>query len=481
MNAQVLRQSWQLVIHNKPWLLWTCLLLTLLVVLVTVLMPTSDSPQQTRTAAYVIGIAASFAWALVVPRLLLWHRALRHMRVPRAKAVLAGSLTLCVALLPGLPLLALMLAAKPDALALAMVCFACLAALHWATGPVWLAIGMPAAQFGGMQFLIAGSNPTVVPLLWTLDALLVVYAVLRWRELLVLDISTLPCRKLPVIMRIADGSLLAPQSIVRTLEARQIRAPMRHRFVPVDASRNPAQTLRAWLGQPFASLTAKGELLGYGSYWLMAGATFMIAAWLHWASWAVWIGVWLVIPAFMIMSFQGQSRLYVLFTLKRGGEIAELSMLPGLGTSDAVRRNLLLASFGPVVTFIGLFTASLMLPALLLAAPLKVTLGILVLGIASIGWFGCSALHILAQRADDRLDLRRIALRLALKIPLVLLVVLTLMEGSGITAGMFGEAQAIWITRALMLAWALLSAFMILRASRDWRAFQRRPHPFLQR
>jgi hypothetical protein len=481
VNAQVVKQSWQVVSHNRPWLLWACLLLALLVVVVTALMPGTGNPQQMRAAAYVIGIAASFAWALVVPRLLLWQRAMRHMRAPRAGPVLAGSLTLCVALLPGLPLLALMLAAKPDALALAMVCFACLAALHWATGPLWLAIGMPAAQFGGMQFLIAGSNPTVVPLLWTLDALLVIYAVLRWRELLVLDISTLPCRKLPVIMRIADGSVLVPQSIVRTLEAKQMRAQMRHRFVPVDASRNPAQTLRAWLGHPFVPLTVKGQLRGYASYWLMAGAAFMVAAWLHWASWAVWIGVWLVIPAFMIMSFQGQSRLYVLFTLKRGGEIAELSMLPGLGTPDAVRRSLLLASFGPIVTFIGLFTASLMLPALLLAAPLKVTLGILVLGIASMCWFGCKALHIMAQRADDRIDARRIVSRLALQIPILALAMVTLMEGSGITAGMFGAAQAIWITRALMLAWALLSAFMILRASRNWRAFQRRPHPFLQR
>lgn len=112
---------------------------------------------------------------------------------------------------------------------------------------------------------------------------------------------------------------------------------------------------------------------------------------------------------------------------------------------------------------------------------LKVTLGILVLGIASMCWFGCSALHILAQRADDRLDARRIVSRLALQIPMLALAMATLMEGSGITAGVFGAAQAIWITRALMLAWALLSTFMILRASRDWRAFQRRPHPFVQR
>jgi len=481
MNAQVVRQSWQVVHHNRSWLLWVCLLLALLVVIGTALMPAANNPQRVHTTAYLIGILASFAWALVVPRLLLWQRAMRQMRAPRIGPVLAGSAALCIVLLPGLPLLALMLVVKPDALALAMLGFACLAGLQWATGPLWLASTMPAALFGGMQFLITGSNPTVVPLLWALDVLLVIYTAARWRELLALDTSTLPCRKLPLILRIADGSILAPQSMLRTLEARQTQGRLSRPLMLAEDTGDPVRILRIWLGHPFVPQRTRVQVLKFGIYGLMAGAALVIAAMLHWSAWVLWIGVWLIVPAFIVISFQGQSRLFALFTLKRGGEVAELSILPGLGAPANARRTLLLASLGPVARLIGLYTASLMLLALLLAAPAKITLGLLVLGIASLCWFASAALHVLAQRADDRLDARRIVARLALQTPIVALAMLTLMQGSGITAGMFGAAQAAWITRALLIAWTLLGAFMVSRATRDWRRFQRRPHPFLQR
>ena len=480
MNAQVLRQSWQVLNHNRSWLLWTCLLLALLVVIGAAWASTSN-PLRVHVAAYLIGMAASFAWALVVPRLLLWQRTMRQMRAPRIGPVLAGSIALYLALLPGLPLLALLLVAKPDALALAMLSFACLAGLHWATGPLWLASTTPAALFGGMQFLIAGSNPAVVPLLWALDVLLVIYAVVRWRGLLVLDTSTLPCRKLPLILRIADGNVLAPQSILRTLEARQSLGRLSRPLMPAEDSGNHVWILRIWLGQPFVPQRTRVQMLKYAIYGLMAGAALVIAAMLHWPAWALWIGVWLIVPAFIVISFQGQSRLFVLFTLKRGGEVAELSMLPGLGTAANARHTLLRASLGPVARLIGLYTAGLMLLALLLAAPARITLGLLALGIASMFWFACAALKVLAQRADDRFDMRRIVPRLALQIPILALAMLTLMQGSGITAGMFGTAPDAWITRTLLVAWALLGAFMVTRVVRDWRLFQRRPHPFLQR
>lgn len=480
MNAQVLRQSWQVLNHNRPWLLWACLLLALLVVIGTAWASTND-PLRVHVAAYLIGIAASFAWALVVPRLLLWQRAMRQMRTPRAGSVLAGSIALYVALLPGLPLLALLLVVKPDALALAMACFACLAGLHWATGPLWLASTMPAVQFGGMQFLIAGSNPAVVPLLWALDVLLVIYAVVRWRELLVLDTCTLPCRKLPVILRIADGNVLAPQSIVRTFEARQSLGRLSRPLMPAETVCSPVRTLCICLGHPFVPQRARVQIVKYSIFGLMASAALVIAAMLHWSAWILWIGVWLVVPAFIAISGQGISRLFVLFTLKRGGEVAELSMLPGLGAPASARRRLLLASLVPVARLIGLYTAGLTLLALLLDAPAKITLGLPMLGIASLCWFTCSALQILAQRADDRLDARRILQRLALQIPVIALAMLTLMQGSGITAGMFDAAQTVWITRALLIAWALLGAFMLTRAMHDWRLFQRLPHPFVQR
>jgi hypothetical protein len=455
--------------------------MALLVVMVTALMPAASNPQRVHATAYMIGILASFAWALVVPRLLLWQRAMRQMRAPRIGPALAGSIALCIVLLPGLPLLALMLVMRPDALALAMLGFACLAGLQWATGPLWLASTMPAALFGGMQFLITGGNPNVVPLLWTLDALLVIHAVVRWRELLALDSSTLPCRKLPLILRIADGSMLAPRSMMLTLEARQTQGRLSRPLMPAEDACDLVRILRIWLGHPFVSQRTQVRILKYAIYGVMAGAALVIAAMMHWSAWILWICVWLVVPAFIAVSIQGQSRLFVLFTLKRGGEVAELSILPGLGTPANARRTLLMASLGPVARLIGLYTASLMLLALLLAAPAKITLGLLVLGIASVLWFACAALHVLAQRADVRFDTRRIVTRLTLLFPVFVLAMVTLMQDSGITAGMFGAAQAVWITRALLIAWALLGAFMVSRAMRDWQRFQRRPHPFLQR
>jgi hypothetical protein len=469
----------------RPWLQAASLLESLLVIAVGAMYPYAASAiGNMQRSALLVGMTCSIAWALAAPRLLLWQRAMRQLRVPGTRRVLMLALTLFALALPGLPLLALALLIGVNALALAAVIFACLAGLAWATGNWSIAIIMPGATFAGLQFVLDGQHTNIAPLLGLLDTLLLLYVAKRWRALLVLDSTRVPCRRLPVALRFAEGGVLAPPSLARPLEEQQVCGGRSQIALDADTS---SSSLRICLGRPFAPLLPGRRARTALAFWLPAALALLALlallamALLHWSRWAWWAALWFVVPAYIALPVSAQTRLFALFNLKRGGELAELALLPGLGHPTTTRRTLLRATLVPSSVALLAYTLSLIVLALLLAAPTKVLLGILTLGLASTAWLTCGVLNVMAQRGDTAITWWSIARSMVLQLPVTLLALVTTVFVTGIADAALRPDLAHTFALALGLLWALVLAYLMLRVGRDWRRFQRRPHPFLQR
>lgn len=483
MNTRTRHAAWTLVTHTRPWLLALCTGTATVIVLAGWALHGLAGPHPVRVVTYAIGVVVSFAWALGGARLLLVHRALQQARVPGSTRQIRTALILLVLLLPGLPFALLTLGAGAHALALAMLLFAGLAGLLWAIGPWWLAVLMPILLFSGLQLLVTLQLPIRASGLWALDALLLAYAVLRWRQLLALDTRGLSCRALPVIMRLGDGQLFTSQAIARTIDARQLRWPsLRPRLHGLGRQR-PVRSLRIWLGQPFAPMGLYGLLRADALLWLLAAGALLGAAALHWPVAIDWVAFWFVLPAFIVTALLARVQLYALFVVKRHGEVAELALLPGLGAAATARRTLLRATLGPVTGSLGLFTLGAVLVALALDAPLRVWLGLLVLGLASTAWYVTNVLRVLGtcEPMEAAYTRRRMARRLAVQFPVLMLFTLTAMADliGTVDATVLAPYRAL-IGRGLALIWAVLLVVWTAKAVRYWQRFQHRPHPFLQ-
>ncbi len=474
---RTLAPAFQIARRARPWLQAASLLACLLIIAVGATYPyAASSTGNMQRSALLVGLICSIAWALAAPRLLLWQRAMRQLRVPAERSAVIQALALFALPLPGLPLLLLALQSGLDALALAAVVFACLAGLAWAIGSQGIAIIMPGATFAGLQFVLDGHHSGIAPLLGLLDALLLLYVAQRWRIVLLLDSTRVPCKRLPVALRFAEGGVLAPRSLARTLDEQQ-QCAGRSRM-PLDAG-TVAGSLRIWLGRPFAPLLPGRAAMFALAFWLPAALAVLAMALLHWSSWAMWVAVWFVLPAFVALPTGAQTRLFALFNLKLDGELAELALLPGLGHAATTRGSLLRATLAPGGLALLAYTLSLALLGVLLAAPIKVPLGILALGLASAVWLGCGVVNVLAQRSDFAITPSRMARNLALQLPVILLALATAVFVTGIADNAFQPAHTIALVLGLL--WTLVLVYFALRTWCDWRSFRRRPHPFMQR
>jgi len=198
--------------------------------------------------------------------------------------------------------------------------------------------------------------------------------------------------------------------------------------------------------------------------------------------WTVLMGVWFV-PALASM------RLAALFGRQPAAEVALLAHLPGLGDAAAARALLVRATLADglrryAVAVAATITAWLLLvglprvvPLLLVAALLPAALaGAAMLGALAGRNFDDSSAGILARRALFLAALAILVFTSSVK--LIPLIILPLVHKP---AEHLWAAQHPWIIAVLALPWGAVFVYALVQLRRNWRAFQRRPQPFMQR
>ena len=158
--------------------------------------------------------------------------------------------------------------------------------------------------------------------------------------------------------------------------------------------------------------------------------------------------------------------------------LTELALLPGLGSAAEARRHVLHAMLGRGQRRFALMAFSVMLLAFALGAP--PTLLMLMLALSALAFISniVAAVNVWSMR-DATSPLRRTLKLLAwFVIPQLILII-------GVIAVHLMTAAGISLNRAIILVlgsgWALAIPALLTRLTLDWRRFQRRPHPFVQR
>jgi hypothetical protein len=199
--------------------------------------------------------------------------------------------------------------------------------------------------------------------------------------------------------------------------------------------------------------------------------------------------IWLVVMALWFAPGLASARLRQVFVRTASAEVALLALLPGLGDAAARRHGLLRATLLPVLQVWGLITAILVVAWLVLVGKPIVVPGILLL--AALGALLTSGAMLAAMNGRDleSASLTRKTLGAILVGVYLLLVVAFLMTVLPFALSVATQqplpdgwqAQQYWIALTIAVVWlGTLTAFAAL-LRRQWRAFIRRPHPFMQR
>lgn len=152
-------------------------------------------------------------------------------------------------------------------------------------------------------------------------------------------------------------------------------------------------------------------------------------------------------------------------------ELPLLALLPGLGNAESVRQHLLRAALGIP------FTATAMLFACVLATALAMHLpaqSLVLLALVQAGAGISLVALVLAVRGG-----RPVPRWLLIGIYTVLFVLMGASSFAAIAPFKQIMPMAAAFQPALIAAWIGADALLVWLARRDWRALQRRPHPFL--
>ncbi|MBW8074454.1 hypothetical protein [Metallibacterium scheffleri] len=480
MNAYAsLARSARMVHALRPWVLYPCMVLLALTAGGVLLLP--HGPH-----VLPFGFIGAVCWALVGSRLLLVQRVLRHSRVPDAGRSVGIALALLAVPTVALPVLVLTITHGLTLASLALLLLCNVAGLLWALAPVLVAIAVPLTPSAVM---LVSSLPAPAwlrlsgtmqgPALLLLALALTGYLMWLWRAWLGRDPAEYRMLSVPWVMRQGDqpgfDGLASAVAVRRRLQSRDGRSAEGRRMLPLDC-RKPAIVIRCCLGRPYAFVSRR-ELHTTIAVLLLFGLGSALGGWLlHWS-----------VPGMMLAA--GGMAMMLLPLLVTTGMLSlrlkaypdfltELALLPGLGSAAEARRHVLHAMLGRGQRRFALMAFSVMLLAFALGAP--PTLLMLMLALTVLAFVGniAAILDTWALRPAPSL-LRRTVLPLGW-FALIALVVFTGVFVIGGNAGA-GSGLNRMIVLVLSIGWALAIPALLTRLVIDWRRFQHRPHPFVQR
>jgi hypothetical protein len=260
----------------------------------------------------------------------------------------------------------------------------------------------------------------------------------------------------------------------RMLLRRDRRGTRRRLALPMD-DRSPAMLIRQLLGPPYA--LGGRDRLAVLAICLLSGLGGALGGWLlHWSA----TGMVLALGgmAMMIMLLPLASVTLSLRLKVYPDFLTELALLPCLGTPAAARKHVLHAMLGRDQRDEMLMALTALLLAFALGAPPSVLILMLALTALALVAHIALVLNVLAMHPDPSL-LRRALL------PFGWFAVIALVTATGLFVIGHGAGAGSGINRAIFLVlgigWAITISTLLTRIALDWRRFQRRPHPFMQR
>ncbi|WP_297901868.1 hypothetical protein [Metallibacterium sp.] len=448
-----------------------------------------------------VAAASAFAWMSIGQRWLLVTRDTHALRLPRARRRIILALASLATQTLLLPTLLLVLLGLPAAASLMMLLALSVLVLLWGLAPRWLV--PPLSLVPTALILLADpagwpapTDPGFALLGAQLAALGLCIVALRWRALMHIEETAFGRWSVPMVFLLrGQQGLLAPSACAWSASSGTLSVAGLHALRGADPSQpvrklDLSAVLRVFLGPPFAPHGRNARLRAW-----LAGLAIAVAleALLWWAlpqplprllnavalAWTALMG-WLFVLQF------GGMRLTALFARGQAADLALLAHLPGLGTPQVCRSALLRVTLrvtaGRMLVAGGLLLALWWLlvgaPA---AAPILAVM-MLFYALAATTW----TLAALSGRSIQGLKPAVIA-RLALLMVLLCAVLVAsgwlLLPTMAALARKPGPDSAIMpIVRVLVaLGWAGAFAWMLAALRRNGRAFQRRPHPFLQR
>ena len=483
MNAYAsLARSARMVHALRPWVLYPYMVVLALMAGVMLLMPPH------RSHAFAFGFFAAACWALVGSRLLLVQRVLRHTRVPDAGRSVGIALALLAVPTMALPALVLAITHVLTIASLALLLLCNVAGLLWALAPwpVTLAIGLTPSAV-----MLASPLPALAwlrlprdiqgPALLLLALALALAGYVSWLWHAWLDRDPADCRVLsmPWVMRQGDqpgfDGLASAVAVRRTLQGRDGRSAEGHRMLPLDC-RKPAIVIRCFLGRPYAFVSRRELHATVAAYLLLGLGGVLGGSLLHWSA----PGMMLALGgmAAMLLPLPVTTGMLSLRLKAYPDFLTELALLPGLGTGAEARRHVLRAMLESGQRRFALMALATMLLAFALGSP--PTPLVLMLALTVLAFVGniAAILDTWAMRPDSS-HLRRALLPFGWFV-LIALVVFTALFVIGYHAGA-GSGLDRAIILVLGSGWAIAIAALLTRLALDWRRFQRRPHPFVQR
>ena len=448
-----------------------------------------------------VAAASAFAWMFIGQRWLLVTRDVRALRLPRARRRITLALASLATQTLLLPTLLLVLLGLPAAASLMLLLALSALILLWGLAPRWL---VPLLGFvPAMLMFLAGpagwpapTDPGFALLGAQLAALGLCIVALCWRALLRIEETAFGRWSVPMVFLLrGQQGLLAPSACAWSASSGTLSIAGLHALRVTDPSQpvrklDLSAVLRVFLGPPFAPHGRNARLRAW-----LAGLAIVVAleALLWWAlpqplprllnavalAWTALMG-WLFVLQF------GGMRLTAVFARGQAADLALLAHLPGLGTPQVCRSALLRVTLrvtaGRVLIAGGLLLA---LWWLLVEAPAAMPiLAVMMLfyALAATAW----TLAALSGRPIQDLKPAVIARQVLLMVLLCALLVASgwlLLPAIAAIAHKPGPDPTVTHTLRLLVAlgWAGAFAWMLAALRRNGRAFQRRPHPFLQR
>ena len=481
MNAYAsLARSARMVHALRPWVLYPCMVSLALMAGIMLVTP----PHHPH--AFAFGIFAAACWAVVGSRLLLVQRTLRQTRVPESRRSVGIALALLAVPTIALPALVLAILHQLTLVSLAVLLLSNVAGLLWALGPMWVVLTvvlMPAAAsllspLPTLAWLHVSQHTQGLVLL-ALALVLAGYVSWLWRAWLDRDPADYPMLSVPWVMRLGDlpgfGDLASAAAGRRMLQRRDTRSTKGHRMLPPDG-RESASVILCFLGPPYRFVSRR-DLYATVVMLLLFGLGGALGGWLlHWST------------SGMVLALGGMAMMMLPLLVTTGmlslrlkaypDFLTELALLPGLGSAAEARRHVLRAMLESGQRRYTLMTLAAMLLAFALGSP--PTLLVLMLALTVLAFVGniAAILDTWAMCPDPSL-LRRALLPFGW-FALIALVVFTALFVIGYHAGA-GSGLNRAIILVLGSGWALAIPALLTRLTLDWRRFQRRPHPFVQR
>lgn len=480
MNAYAsLIRSARMVHVLRPWVLYACLVMLALIAGVMLFTP----PHHPH--AFAFGFFAAACWALVGSRLLLVQRALRHARVPDVGRGIGIALALLAVPTVVLPVLVLASIHELTLASLALLLLCNVAGLLWSLAPMLVSVAITLAP-GAVSLLsplpelawLRLPRDTQGPALILLALALAAYVAWLWRAWLDRDPAECSVLSVPWVMRMGDlpgfGPMATNVANQRMLQRRDRRGTRRRLALPMD-DRSPAMLIRQLLGPPYA--LGGRDRLAVLAICLLSGLGGALGGWLlHWNA------------AGMVLALGGMAMMIMLLPLASvtlslrlkvyPDFLTELALLPCLGKPAAARKHVLHAMLGRDQRDEMLMALAALLLAFALGAPPSVLILMLALTALALVAHIALVLNVLAMHPD--LSLLRRAL-----LPFGWFAVIALVTATGLFVIGHGAGAGSGINRAIFLVlgigWAIAISTLLTRIALDWRRFQRRPHPFMQR